>query len=96
MACGSCTGFSWQADFGEAPVTALSLRRTGMIKPRTTEQNKSPSAMQPQQMSMAFESKLLGLTVAERMKALMHLAHLLMLAAGVAAGVAAEENDDER
>jgi hypothetical protein len=64
-----------------------------MIKPRTNEQNKSPSAIQPQQMSMAFESKsLLGLTAAERMKALIHLAHLLMLAAGVAA----EENDDER
>jgi len=64
-----------------------------MIKPRTTPLNTSPSAHQPQQMGIMFESKqLLGLTVAERMKALMHLAHLLMLAAGLAA----EANDDER
>lgn len=64
-----------------------------MIKPRTTALNTSLSAVQPQQMSMAFESKqLLGLRGAERTKALMHLAHLLMLAAGLAA----EENDDER
>lgn len=64
-----------------------------MIKPRTTAPNTSLSAVQPQQMSIAFESKqLLGLTVAERMKVLMHLAHLLMLAAGLIP----EENDDER
>lgn len=64
-----------------------------MIKSRTTQRNTSLSLVQPQQMSIAFESKLLlGLTAAERMKALMHLANLLMLAAGVVA----EENDDER
>lgn len=63
-----------------------------MIKSRTTALNTSLSAVQSQQISIAFESKqLLGLTVAERMKALMHLAHLLMLAAGLTA----EESDDE-
>lgn len=42
--------------------------------------------------NMTFESQqLLGLTVAERTKTLMHLAHLLMLAAGITA----EENNDE-
>jgi hypothetical protein len=44
-------------------------------------------------MSIAFESNgLRGLSAAERTKALMNLAHLLMLAAGVVV----EENDDER
>jgi hypothetical protein len=63
-----------------------------MIESRTTALNTSLSVVPPQQMSIAFESKqLLGLTVAERTKALMHLAHLLMLAAGITA----EENDDE-
>lgn len=63
-----------------------------MIKSRTIALNTSLSAVQPQQMSIGFESKqLLGLTVAERTKALMHFAHLLMLAAGITA----EENDDE-
>lgn len=63
-----------------------------MIKPRTPQLSTSLPAVPPQQMNIAFESKqLLGLTVAERMKALMHLAHLLMLAAGLTA----EESDDE-
>lgn len=63
-----------------------------MIESRSTVLNTSLSMVQPQQMNMAFESKqLLGLTVAERMKALMHLAQLLMLAAGITA----EENNDE-
>jgi DNA-binding transcriptional ArsR family regulator len=49
--------------------------------------------MQPRQMSIAFESSVLRrLSDPERLKALTHLAHLLMLAAGVAA----EERDDER
>jgi hypothetical protein len=64
-----------------------------MIKPRPSLRNTSLTSVQPQQMSIAFESKrLLGMTAAERMKAAMHLATLLMLAAGVAA----EENGDER
>jgi hypothetical protein len=42
---------------------------------------------------MAFESTgLIGLTSAERMKVVVQLSRLLMLAAGVAA----EERDDER
>lgn len=52
-----------------------------------------PSPLQPQQIPMAFDSKpLLGLTAAERMKALVHLTNLLILAAGLAT----EESDDER
>ena len=44
-------------------------------------------------MSIVFESnRLRGLPADERMKVLMELAHLLMLAAGVAV----EEDDDER
>jgi hypothetical protein len=51
--------------------------------------NTAPPLLQPQQMLMAFDSKpLLGLTAAERMKALLHLANLLILAT--------EEIDDER
>jgi hypothetical protein len=47
----------------------------------------------PRQMSIAFEANgLRGLSTAERTKALMNLAHVLMLAAGVVG----EENDDER
>jgi hypothetical protein len=46
-----------------------------------------------QQMSIAFESiRLLGLSASERIKAVGHLAHLLMLAAGVAS----RESNDER
>ena len=44
-------------------------------------------------MSIAFEpNRSRGLPATERMKVLMDLAHLLMLAAGVAV----EEDDDER
>ena len=44
-------------------------------------------------MSIAFDSIWLrGLTAPERMKALTHLTHLLMLAAGVVS----KEDDDER
>ena len=47
---------------------------------------------EPRQRSLAFESNgLRGLSTAERTKALMNLAHLLLLAAGVV-----EENGDER
>jgi hypothetical protein len=51
-----------------------------------------PSA-QPHQISIAFESiRLRGMSAPERMRVLMHLANLLMLAAGVAT----KEYDDER
>lgn len=46
----------------------------------------------PQQMIITFESSVLQLTDPERGKVLTHLAHLLLLAAGVAV----EENNDER
>jgi hypothetical protein len=64
-----------------------------MSEPRKIQREQSPPAAEPRQMSITFESnRLRGLSAAERMKALMDLAYLLMLAAGVAA----EENDDER
>ena len=46
----------------------------------------------PRQMIITFESDVLQLTDPERAKALTHLTHLLLLAAGVAV----EENNDER
>lgn len=49
--------------------------------------------IQPRQMTITFESSVLrGMTHAERLKALTHLAHLLMQAAGIAV----EEHRDER
>jgi hypothetical protein len=64
-----------------------------MSKPRKIQREQSPPTAEPRQMSIAFESnRLRGLPTAERMKALMDLAHLLMLAVGVAV----EEYDDER
>jgi len=62
-----------------------------MSNPRKIQREQSlPSA---KQMSIVFESNgLRGLSTAERRKALMNLAHVLMLAAGVVV----EENDDER
>jgi len=63
-----------------------------MTKPPKIRMNTS-LPVPPRQMSIAFESsKLLGLTAAERMKTLTHLAYLLMLAAGIAA----EGNGDDR
>lgn len=60
-----------------------------MTEPRRTT---IPPA-QPRQISITFESTmLLGLNAAERKKALTHLTHLLMLAAGVEA----RESNDER
>jgi hypothetical protein len=48
---------------------------------------------QPRQINLTFEStRLLGLSAAERGKALMHLAQLLMQAGGFGAA----EHDDER
>jgi hypothetical protein len=63
-----------------------------MSKPCKIQREQAPPA-EPRQMSIVFESnRLRGLSTAERTKALMNLAHLLMLAAGVMV----EENDDER
>jgi hypothetical protein len=64
-----------------------------MSNPRKIQREQAPPPAEPRQMSIAFESnRLRGLSAAERTKALMNLAYLLMLASGVAV----EENDDER
>ena len=64
-----------------------------MSKPREIQKEQAPPPAEPRQMSIMFESNgLRGLSTAERTKALMNLAHLLMLAAGVMV----EENDNER
>jgi hypothetical protein len=64
-----------------------------MSKPRKIQREQAPPPTEPRQMSMVFESNgLRGLSAAERTKALMDLAYLLMLAAAVVI----EENDDER
>lgn len=63
-----------------------------MTKPRKfSSKTRLPSA-QPHQISLAFESiQLRGMSTPERLRVLMHLANLLMLAAGVAT----KEDDDE-
>ena len=63
-----------------------------MSKSRRIQKEQAPPAGQ-RQMSIVFESNALrGLSASERTKALMDLAYLLMLAAGVMI----EGNDDER
>ncbi|MGH8143971.1 MAG: hypothetical protein ACREU2_15825 [Steroidobacteraceae bacterium] len=64
-----------------------------MTGPQKTHRREMLPPGQPRQISMAFESTgLLGLTSAERAKAVTRLAYLLMLAAGLAG----TECDDER
>ena len=64
-----------------------------MSNPGKIRREQSPPPAKARQMSIVFESSgLRGLSTAERTKALMDLAHVLMLAAGVVV----EENDDER
>ena len=64
-----------------------------MSKPDKIQREQAPPPAGPRQMSIAFEANgLRGLSTAERTRALMNLAHLLMLAAGVVV----EENDGER
>jgi hypothetical protein len=81
-------------DFGEASVMTYQLsRRTEMSKSRKIQSEQASPPPEPRQMSIVFESNgLRGLSTSERTKAVMNLAHLLMLAAGVVV----EENDDER
>ena len=63
-----------------------------MSKPRKIQREQAPPPAKPRQMSIVFESNgLRGLSTSERTKAVMNLAHLLMLAAGIVV----EENDDE-
>ena len=64
-----------------------------MTKPRRLPTKVSLPPALPRQMSIAFDSiRLVGLSTPERMKALTHLTHLLMLAAGVVS----KEAEDER
>lgn len=64
-----------------------------MSKPRKIQREQAPPPAEPRQLSIVFESNgLRGLSTAERTKALMNLAHLLLLAAEVVV----EENDHER
>jgi len=63
-----------------------------MIKPRKFSLKARLPSVQPQQISIAFESiRLRGMSAPERMRILLHLANLLMLA-----DVATKEDDDER
>ena len=81
-------GYSWYADFGEAPVViSPSPRSTTMAEPQKIRKTVPVAPpVPPRQKSIAFESGLTrGLTAPERMKAVTQLAHLLMLAAGIAA-----------
>jgi hypothetical protein len=64
-----------------------------MTEPKKTRKTMAPPPMSFRQFSMTFESTgLLGLTSTERMKVITALSRLLMLAAGISA----EERDDER
>jgi len=64
-----------------------------MAEPQKIRKTVPMVPVQPRQMSIAFDSSVLrGLTHPERVKALTHLARLLLLAAGVAT----EEHKDER
>ena len=64
-----------------------------MAEPHKIRKSTRLPAVLPRQMTIAFQSSVLrGLTDPERVKALMRLAHLLILAAGIAV----EEPGDER
>jgi hypothetical protein len=88
-----CIHFSSNGDFGEASGTVLRLtRRSEMDQTKHVVAATLPQTVPPRQISMAFESRWLqGLTHSERMRALAHLANLLMLAAGLSI----EENSHE-
>ncbi len=64
-----------------------------MTEPQKRRKSRPSPRLQSGQISIAFESiGLLGLTSAQRMKAVIQLSQLLMLAAGVEVG----EHGDER
>jgi len=64
-----------------------------MTEPQTTRKRRSPPPVPIRQISIAFESTgLLGLTSAQRKKAVMQLSQVLILAAGLAP----KESGDER
>ena len=63
-----------------------------MSRPHKIQREQAPPPAEPRQMSIVFESNgLRGLPAADRMKVVMDLACLLMLATGVAV----EEDDGE-
>ena len=94
MVCMTCIGYSKRADFGEAIVGIFPPpRSTKMSEPTKFRKRSAPSIQLPRQRTIAFESGLTrGLTGPERMKVVMQLAQVLMLAAGLAS----KESDDER
>ncbi len=64
-----------------------------MTEPQSSRKRRFPPPVQIRQISIAFESiGLLGLTSAQRMKAVMQLSQILILAAGAAT----KESGDER
>jgi hypothetical protein len=64
-----------------------------MTEPQNSRKRRFPPPVQTRQISIAFESTgLLGLTSAQRMKAVMQLSQVLILAADIAP----KESDDER
>jgi hypothetical protein len=64
-----------------------------MTEPQSSRKRRFPPPSRTRQFSIAFESTgLLGLTNAQRMKAVMQLSQVLILAASVAA----KECNDER
>ena len=64
-----------------------------MTEPQKSRKRRYPSPVRTRQINIAFEStELRGLTNAQRMKVVMQLSQVLILAAGVAP----EECDDER
>jgi hypothetical protein len=64
-----------------------------MTEPQRSRKRRLPPPVQTRQISIAFESTgLLGLTIAQRMKAVMQLSQVLILAAGAAP----KESDNER
>jgi hypothetical protein len=64
-----------------------------MTEPPNSRKRRFPPPVRARQINIAFEStELRGLTSAQRMKVVMQMAQVLILAAGVAL----KESDDER
>jgi len=64
-----------------------------MTEPQKSRQRRYPPPVRTRQINIAFEStELRGLTNAQRMKVVMQMSQVLILAAGIAP----KESDDER
>jgi hypothetical protein len=64
-----------------------------MTEPQKSRKRRYPPPVRTHQINIAFEStELRGLTSAQRMKVVMQMAQVLILAAGIAP----KESDDER